>query len=53
MHDFLTIYLCDTAANKYLNTCVSSRILTLKDLLVCPLDVHLHSMYHPESDAPV
>ena len=35
MYDFLTIYLYDTAANKYLNTCLSARILTLKDLLVC------------------
>jgi len=31
---FISIYLYDTAANKYLNTCLSARILTLKDLLV-------------------
>ena len=53
MHDFLTIYWCDTAANNYSNICVYSRILTLKDLLVCRLEVHLHSMYNPESEAPV
>jgi len=31
----LAIYFYDTAANKYLNTCLSARILTLKDLLIC------------------
>jgi len=35
IYDFLTIYLYDTTANMYLNACLSARILTLKDLLVC------------------